>query len=304
MTIQSCMGGWCTKRDHCAHFHAASEDQTPSQRLCPPGHDGAGLQHLESELIDMTRPYVSADERRQQALSVLRDGISIAELREALGYAKNENATRVMDALVYAGQAFTARSKCDIDSNSKAWTTLYFRTAEARDAHLQVKNEAIAARTKARKKATACRMPYYIKRNAERKASRADRMKAQAELKAAERAQREAMKLAEAEQRKVRARLDREANGAAKQREKVEAKTQQQRLKAETKAAGQLGKQKGTASAKPATVRGPAMLPGELDLSRAKITIAPPPPDRWAATTAPSVISSRESRKWTEAVAA
>lgn len=46
MTIQSCAGGWCTKRGHCAHYHAASPDQEPSERLCPPGQDGAGLQSL------------------------------------------------------------------------------------------------------------------------------------------------------------------------------------------------------------------------------------------------------------------
>lgn len=41
MSIQSCMGGWgCTKRCHCAHYHAASEDQEPSERLCQPGQDG------------------------------------------------------------------------------------------------------------------------------------------------------------------------------------------------------------------------------------------------------------------------
>lgn len=41
---QSCMGGWCTKRDHCANHHAASPGQTPFERLCPPGMDGAEMQ--------------------------------------------------------------------------------------------------------------------------------------------------------------------------------------------------------------------------------------------------------------------
>lgn len=39
--IQSCMGGgWCSKRGHCPHYAAASEDQRPEERLCPPGRDG------------------------------------------------------------------------------------------------------------------------------------------------------------------------------------------------------------------------------------------------------------------------
>ena len=303
MTVQSCMGGFCTRRDHCAHYHAATPDQTPSQRLCPPGHDGAGLQHLESELIDMTRNYLTADERRQQALALLRDGISINELRDAMGYSKQENATRVMDTLVYAGQAFSARSKVAPESGGRAWTTLYFRTAEARDAHVAMKDHAIAERKKARKKATACRMPYYIKRNAERKAARADRVKAAAEKKAAEKAQRDALKLAEAEQRKQRARLDREAKAAAKQREKAEAKKTQARLKAETKAAGKLEFKAGTTVAnakKPAWADIPVNNPNNIEPTKYESKLR----DRFAPAEAAPIISSRECRPWAQAVAA
>lgn len=39
--VQACMGGWCTKRDHCAHFHATDRRQ-PAERLCVPGADGVG----------------------------------------------------------------------------------------------------------------------------------------------------------------------------------------------------------------------------------------------------------------------
>lgn len=42
MSVQSCMGGLCARRDHCANYHAASIDQAPSERLCSPGHDGEG----------------------------------------------------------------------------------------------------------------------------------------------------------------------------------------------------------------------------------------------------------------------
>ena len=41
MSIVPCMGGWaCTKRGHCAHYHAASPHQIPEERLCLPGQDG------------------------------------------------------------------------------------------------------------------------------------------------------------------------------------------------------------------------------------------------------------------------
>lgn len=43
---QSCMGGWCAKRDHCPHYHAISRVQ-PAERLCPPKLDGAMLAFTE-----------------------------------------------------------------------------------------------------------------------------------------------------------------------------------------------------------------------------------------------------------------
>lgn len=259
----------------------------------------------------MTRLYLSADERRQQALAVLRDGITITEIRDAMGYSKSENATRVMDVLVYAGQAFSARSKTHPDTGSKEWTTRYFLTAKARDEHVAAKDEAIAARRKARKQTTASRMPYYIKRNAERKAARAERMqareaerRAQREAKERAAAEAKALRAAEAEQRKLRARLDREAAEAQKERDKAEAKKTKLRLKAETAQAGQLVFKKGTERPAAAKPKGPAFIDGEMDLSKAKITRAPDMPERWATAKVSSVVDSRECRAWAGAIAA
>jgi hypothetical protein len=39
------MGGWCSKRDYCQNYLAASESRIPSERLCAPGFDGFGLSH-------------------------------------------------------------------------------------------------------------------------------------------------------------------------------------------------------------------------------------------------------------------
>lgn len=41
-SIPACMGGWCAKRGHCQHYHAADRHE-PSERLCAPGFDGIGL---------------------------------------------------------------------------------------------------------------------------------------------------------------------------------------------------------------------------------------------------------------------
>jgi hypothetical protein len=43
MTVQSCMGGWCTKRQRCPNYHAATPGQRPEERLCLPGEDGIGI---------------------------------------------------------------------------------------------------------------------------------------------------------------------------------------------------------------------------------------------------------------------
>lgn len=41
VTVAQCMGGWCSKRQHCQHYHAPSvPGRAPEERLCDPGHDG------------------------------------------------------------------------------------------------------------------------------------------------------------------------------------------------------------------------------------------------------------------------
>ena len=45
MTPQACMGGWCTLRAKCPHYHAADRRE-PEERLCWPGQDGEILEGL------------------------------------------------------------------------------------------------------------------------------------------------------------------------------------------------------------------------------------------------------------------
>jgi hypothetical protein len=44
--VIACMGGWCTKRDKCPHYHATTPE--PAERLCVPGEDGQLLRNLET----------------------------------------------------------------------------------------------------------------------------------------------------------------------------------------------------------------------------------------------------------------
>jgi len=50
MTVQSCMGGWCTQRDRCPNYHAADRTE-PSERLCQPGHD-----RVQEQPVTLHRP--------------------------------------------------------------------------------------------------------------------------------------------------------------------------------------------------------------------------------------------------------
>lgn len=43
----ACMGGWCTRREKCPHFHAVHRAE-PAERLCIPGQDGDLLLSLET----------------------------------------------------------------------------------------------------------------------------------------------------------------------------------------------------------------------------------------------------------------
>lgn len=38
--LLACMGGWCSIRGRCPHYHAGRTDGQPSERLCLPGQDG------------------------------------------------------------------------------------------------------------------------------------------------------------------------------------------------------------------------------------------------------------------------
>lgn len=292
----ACMGGWCARRDHCANYHAASVDQQPAERLCPPGQDGAGLQEIE----DMTVTKTTIERVR----AALADGMSIAEISQIVGVHPT-NARGALHALVQEGAVHTCR---DQGAGNKQHVLRAFLTGEARDKFVEAKR-ATKIPVKQRH-----RQAYQAKQKAIRAQLAAERVKKQQEENAAKEAakraeaqaaaQRRALAAAEAEQRKQRARLEREAKAAEKARAKAEAKKTQTRLKAETKAAGAMPKLKAATPAPVSIkVRGPAFVAGEPDMSRARITIAPTPRDRFAPDVVPSVVNSREARAWVGAVA-
>lgn len=43
MTPVPCMGGFCSKRERCPHYLAASPDVEPEERICERGHDGSDV---------------------------------------------------------------------------------------------------------------------------------------------------------------------------------------------------------------------------------------------------------------------
>lgn len=262
----------------------------------------------------MTRQRLSTAARVDQVAAILApDGVTTAQIAGAIGISTESRISAVLKEAVAAGRAF--RTTARVSKTMSQPEAVYFPTAESRDAFAA----AYLVNKRERRKA-ADRERAFTRRGRDRTAEIAKRAAKRAEARELreanaiakaiqKRAQQveldqRAIRLGEAEQRKERKRLDREAAAAAKAREKAEAVKTKKRLQAETREAGILAKVRGTATLAVAKPKGPAHIVGELDLSRAKVTVAPRPPERFAANDVPSVVSSAQCRKWAEAVAA
>lgn len=207
----------------------------------------------------MGRPLISLQVGK--AASLLRpEGVYLAELIEAFGLSQ-PRVSRIMLVAESEGKAFSLR----IGLHSKFFPTLadYNAAKAERDA-------AAAERERERLKRRAASRD----RSASAEAARVAKLA---------RAEARAIRAAEAEIAKQRARQQREAKLAELQRQRAEAKSQQARLRAETKALGLLAKLRGTTTTAPVKRTGPAHIAGELDLSKLKTCdIRPPMRDRFA----------------------
>lgn len=298
--LQSCMGGWCQRRDSCGHFSAATEAQEPIERLCPRGADGAS----QKESADMTRIRFSTQARIEQIAAVLLpSGVTTAQIGAALQLSAAAWLSKVLTAAVNSGHAFRCTAR--VSESMKSPENVYFPTAESRDAFMaayqvgQMAKRKAYWRERAFKRQGRDRTAEIAKRSAQRK-ERREQEEANAVAAALNR---RSLSVAEAEQRKERARLDREAKAAKKSRAKAEAKKTQQRLKAQTRAAGALVFKSGTESPKPkklAFSEMPALNPNNVQPKVIPCQLR----DRFATTEAPSVVSSRECRRWAEVAAA
>ena len=243
----------------------------------------------------------------ERVFAVVTDaGKSVTDISAAAGVHPT-NVRSALRILVEDGRVFTCGQNIP---GTKHHFLLAFVTEAARDAKRAEFDEVARAKQRLHSAAYKARVKRAASPDAQaRKAAKlqaAEAKRAAAEAKRAEaerRANERMLRAAEAEQAKQRARLDREAAAAAKQRAQAEAKSQREALRAQTKALGKLGKQKGTASPAPATPRGPAHIVGELDLSKAKVYVAPPMPDRLATSSPPRVVASNECRRWAEVAA-
>jgi len=248
------------------------------------------------------RNYMPTAERIEQIKPMLKPtGTTRKAIAEAISIKTKSAMNRIMGLAVASGAAFQVFAR--VSTTMLTPEMVYFPTAADRDAFVERYTLQKAEREKARQ-AKRSRASYErhrgtiaAKRSAERKAAREQRDRELAEAKA--------LRAAEREITRQRERLEREAKVAEKAREMVEAKKQKARLRVLTKAAGRMSKIKGTATPPaPPKPKGPAHIVGELDLSRAKVTVAPPPRDRWAVGSVSSVVDSRECRPWAEKVAA
>lgn len=256
--IQSCMGGFCAKRDRCANFHAATEAQAPAERLCLHGDETVSQAAAPAPLAlpsepELERPrveHVPLDDRLSQIEALLTPaGVVTEEVVAALGFTTRSRPSVLLRLLVAQGRAF--------ETGSGNVSKRYFPTAESRDAF-----------------ATAYRLDLASRRLVN--------------CKEASQRYREALNPA------LRRRPARGTGAAPAQGGK----------KAAPRPASNWDVAAGPVAPQPAKPVGPAYVAAEPDLSKAKITIAPPLRDRYAVTSVTSVVDSRECRPWAEAVAA
>lgn len=257
MTTQSCMGGWCTRRDRCPNYYAASEAQEPSQRLCPNGAEVVGgppAQPAESgeeqapavEVPKARQPHVAAGDRLAQIMALLTpDGVETDAIVKALGFTTRSRPSVLLRQLVADGRAF--------ETGSGNTAKRYFPTAESRDAY-----------------AAAYR---------------------------AEMASRRLINCKHASQRY------REALNPALRKRPPRGQPKPEKV---AKPAGRTPSkwQDTPVAASPVRTASQPQQQVVMDLSKAKITLIPTPPDRYAVTAVAPVVSSRECRPWAEAVTA
>jgi hypothetical protein len=249
------MGGWCAKRDHCAHYHAFGADQQPSERLCPPGRDGAGPANLVEH--DMTRQLSPATQDKIVAMLpdgglpirtiTLQTGSHIANVRTTVGF------------LAQAQRLFTARAGTGQSSKPEVWC---FPSAETRDAFAATQVDVAHERQQER----------HRRQAAERKELRRISNIGVDRTAVSIAAQRR-------EDAKAKRRDEQNANAAE---EKAQRAAVQAKLRAKTKAIATPPVKRGTSSPAPVEKRGPAHIAGPADLSNAKITRLPTPPSRYA----------------------
>lgn len=252
--IQSCAGGWCTRRDHCANYHAASVDQQPSERLCPPGQDGAGPASLSDYHMANLSPA-----KQDQIISMLpQGGMPIRSITLQTG-CHVSNVRTTVNLLAQAQRLFTARAGTGQEKKPEVWC---FPTAEARDLF------------------AAEQLNIAIQRQQERhRRQAADRKELRRVSNiGVDRTQRSIA----AQQREDAKARRREEQRAKVSEEKRELEALQAKLRAKTKAIATAPVTKGTSNASPVRLRGPAHIEGDPDISGAKVTRLEAPRSRYA----------------------
>lgn len=304
----ACMGGWCLKRGHCAHYHA-TDTSDPAERLCPPGQDGAGFITLQPQEPDDMQKFKLGAEARARILATVREKPTTVKALALMLGAHITNLRSTVARMGSDGDLFTCRARGEGHETHEVWVfadmaerNAFHAACEARTEELQrqyqaqyrERNKALHAERARRARAQAAALKAEVK--AREQAARLERAKAEKHAADIRRAEREIAQ--------QKARQEREAAAAEKDRQRKAAKAAQLRLKAETKAAGKLVKLK-PANAAPVRVTTPLrpdlpiVVPAGLQIQR-----APTPPDRWAVSNPAPVISSSECRAWAKAVTA
>lgn len=166
--MTACMGGWCTRKDKCAHYHADSADI--SERLCQPGEANAFSPIKEVKMKRSNEASAAAIAARVHATldavaaSLDDSGQTVNQLLAKHPSMQSSCMSRYMERLLECGRAFRASvSNKLIGGKPRGKCFQYFRSEAAAAERQKQSDEFMSANLQA----------YEDERAKRRKAERA-----------------------------------------------------------------------------------------------------------------------------------
>ncbi len=138
--MTACLGGWCTRRDKCAHYHADSAEI--AERLCQPGEANAfsPIKEVKVMMKNQDASAAAAKARLESSLEAVEQAIdcggqTLPQLMARVGRCSESSMVRWLAMLQEQGRAFPARvPKKMLGVEIFGVTYVWFRTQAEADA--------------------------------------------------------------------------------------------------------------------------------------------------------------------------